>query len=351
MAAPHDTGKRVKVREPWLDYVRMASIFLVILYHTPPRVPLLDDAVVLNLRVPVFFMVSGFLFRGERWPRFLTYLKHRARQILVPYTVFFFLFYALRLAMGNHVNDAGEPVSRWLPLQEWAWGYPREVVGTFWYIACLFSMQVLYYWVERLVPRRWLLATCVTVSMGYMALAWWVDADLYVSYWNLSHAVQYLPFYAMGNCLRDWLARLEFTGWRQATLLGVLSIASVAIMAVSLPEPGDQQWTYGMAKVVAGAMIIPAYVCVCKAVSRHFGRRAVVESIVMGGTIYLAVQNYFIGALRNVMLWLGAGDLTDALWMRPIVALVVMVGIYPLSWLVQHHAKWMIGKGRLFGNP
>ena len=213
------------------------------------------------------------------------------------------------------------------------------------------TMQVLYYWAERLVPRRWLLATCVAVSMGYMALAWWVDTDLYVSFWNLSHAVQYLPFYAMGNCLRDWLARLDFTGWRQATLLAALSIASVAIMAVSLPEPGDQQWTYGMAKVVAGAMIIPAYVCLCKAVSRRFGRRAVVESIVMGGTIYLAVQNYFIGALRNVMLWLGAGDLTEALWMRPIVALVVMVGIYPLSWLVQHHAKWMIGKGRLFGNP
>ena len=37
-------------RQAWLDYVRFFSIFLVIVFHTPPRLALFDDAVILNLR-------------------------------------------------------------------------------------------------------------------------------------------------------------------------------------------------------------------------------------------------------------------------------------------------------------
>ncbi|MDY3734442.1 MAG: acyltransferase family protein, partial [Sodaliphilus sp.] len=64
-------------RQAWLDYVRFFSIFLVIVFHTPPRLELFDDAVILNLRVPVFFCISGFLYSFDRWPRFTTYLRHR----------------------------------------------------------------------------------------------------------------------------------------------------------------------------------------------------------------------------------------------------------------------------------
>ena len=82
-----------KERQAWLDYVRFFSIFLVIVFHTPPRLPLIDDAVILNLRIPVFFCISGFLYSFDRWKSFSEYALHRARQILIPYTTFFIVFY------------------------------------------------------------------------------------------------------------------------------------------------------------------------------------------------------------------------------------------------------------------
>ena len=78
-----------KQRQAWLDYVRFFSIFLVIVFHTPPRLPLLDNAVVLNLRVPVFFCISGFLYSIDRWSGFKQYALHRSKQIVVPYVTFF----------------------------------------------------------------------------------------------------------------------------------------------------------------------------------------------------------------------------------------------------------------------
>ena len=91
----------MKQRTPWLDYVRFFSIFLVILYHTPPRIELLDEAVILNLRVPVFFCISGFLFNDGRWSSFWRYAWHRGKQILIPYVLFFAVFYGLWLWFGR----------------------------------------------------------------------------------------------------------------------------------------------------------------------------------------------------------------------------------------------------------
>lgn len=94
-----------KQRQAWLDYVRFFSIFLVIVFHTPPRLPLLDNAVVLNLRVPVFFCISGFLYSIDRWSSFKQYALHRSKQIVVPYVTFFLIFYTLWLVVGRRLGD------------------------------------------------------------------------------------------------------------------------------------------------------------------------------------------------------------------------------------------------------
>ena len=44
---------------------------------------------VLNLRVPVFFCISGFLYSIDRWSGFKQYALHRSKQIVVPYVTFF----------------------------------------------------------------------------------------------------------------------------------------------------------------------------------------------------------------------------------------------------------------------
>ena len=151
-------------RQAWLDYVRFFSIFLVIVFHTPPRLELFDDAVILNLRVPVFFCISGFLYSFDRWPRFTTYLRHRAQQIIVPYCTFFVIFYALWLAVGRRMVGAEEEaISVWLPVEEFVCGNPQTVVAPFWYIACLFTMQLLYWCIERTVPNK---SSCPTAPFS-----------------------------------------------------------------------------------------------------------------------------------------------------------------------------------------
>lgn len=332
----------MRERTPWLDYVRFFSIFLVILYHTPPRIALLDDAVILNLRVPVFFCVSGFLFNDVRWNNFWQYVWHRGKQIVVPYIIFFTLFYLLWLWVGRDLAHEDAVIPATQPLMEMVMGDPKTVVGPFWYITCLLTMQITYYWIVQLVPRRW----CFAVSLMIACSTYWLSWNWgWVRFWNLGNALLFMPFYAMGHSMRPLLERVEFRG--QAQSLALIAVAATSMLGmmwvvdIKAQDPG----LYSLLRVAAGLLVIPAYLCLGKWVARHLGRRRSVEWVVLGGTIYLGLQNYIIGIIRIALeRTMGAGWLADHCWMRLFIAVTVMVIIYPIALWIQQKAPWVIGK-------
>lgn len=335
----------VKQRTPWLDYVRFFSIFLVILYHTPPRIELLDEAVILNLRVPVFFCISGFLFNDDRWTNFWRYAWHRGKQILIPYVLFFAVFYGLWLWFGRDMlggEDIRVPVTR--PLVEMVMGDPRTIVAPFWYIACLLTMQLIYYWIARFTPRRWTLVVCALIAVSTYWMSWnWG----WVRFWNLGNALLFMPFYAFGHSLKPVLERLEFRGVGQTLALTALGVGSMVAMVWVIGVKAHDPGLYSLLRVACGLLVIPAYLCVGKWVANRCGRRAFIESVVLGGTIYLGLQNYAIGIIRIALERIaGVGWLTDHIWMRLVIALVVMVALYPVSAWIQRHAPWVIGRSR-----
>lgn len=323
-----------KQRQAWLDYVRFFSIFLVIVFHTPPRLPLLDNAVVLNLRVPVFFCISGFLYSIDRWSSFKQYALHRSKQIVVPYVTFFLIFYPLWLVVGRRLGD------------------PKVVLPTFWYLSCLYAMQLLYYWVERLVPRRWVMAATVLLSgCAFVAFelqhsrieyAWW-------RFWNVGNALRFMPFYALGNCFKRQLSALSFTSWRTVAGYAVLALLSVVGMAAVAPLDTSDNPLYMLCRIPAGLMVIPAFFGVAKWLAARLGHSKVVEFVTVSGTVYLGLQNYFIDAAKLLLTRVcGAGYAVDHAWLKLVIAVAVMAAIYPVAWLVDRYTPWLIGKGKYF---
>ncbi len=342
-----------KQRQAWLDYVRFFSIFLVIVFHTPPRLPLFDNAVILNLRVPVFFCISGFLYSIEKWGSFKQYAMHRSKQILVPYITFFIIFYTLWLVVGRRLGGPSEQsIPVLTPVWEFLLGDPKVVLAPFWYIACLYTMQLLYYWVERLVPRRWVFAACLGLALCTFALLemehsrpafeWW-------RVWNVSNALLFMPFYALGNNFKRQLSGLKLSSFKVLLLCLVLAAASMAGMVLVAPLEGTDYPLYMLARIPAGFMVIPAYFGIAKWLADRYGRIKTIEFVTVSGTVYLGMQNYFIVAgklLLNHLFYDGVID--DHVWLKFLLALVVMVAIYPVAWFIDRYTPWLIGKGKLF---
>ncbi|MBQ1797897.1 MAG: acyltransferase family protein, partial [Muribaculaceae bacterium] len=82
-----------KERVVWLDYARFFSVFLVILFHTPPTTRVFDGRIACILFYTVFFTISGYLFDISRYSNFRQFFTHRGKQILVPYVTFFMVVY------------------------------------------------------------------------------------------------------------------------------------------------------------------------------------------------------------------------------------------------------------------
>ncbi len=342
-----------KERQPWLDYVRFFSIFLVILFHTPPRMPMFDDAVILNLRIPVFFCISGFLYSFDKWSGFKQYARHRAKQILIPYFTFFILFYALWLLIGRRIGGVEDQrADVLLPVWEFFLGDPKIVLKPFWYIACLFTMQIIYYGVERLVPRKWVFTACMALSfLAFCVLEITPQNSVFTHWWrpwNLGNALLFLPFYALGNSFKPLLSQLSFANAKTTILYATLgAISMIAMVKIAHIQEGDYP-LYSLLRVPAGLMVIPVYFGLAKWLSQRYGKVNVIQFVVISGTVYLGMQNYCISIAKLLLnKFLYDGVIDDHAWLKFVIALLVMVAIYPFAWLIDRYCPWFIGKGKL----
>ena len=44
------------------------------------------------------------------------------------------------------------------------------------------------------------------------------------------------------------------------------------------------------------------------------------------------------------------GVLLDHIWLKFVIAVAVMIAIYPIAWAIDRYAPWLIGKGKNFEN-
>jgi fucose 4-O-acetylase-like acetyltransferase len=202
----------------WVDTIRVVTIGLVVLHH----------ALVLNgapathfnqmltlLRVPLFFMLSGFLLSettlGES---FMGMLRKYARSLVVPYLLLggaTWLAWTLKI---NLIDHAGMPLERQL----------RSLVGLFygvsgprhwmefneaiWFLPCLALLHLGYFVLRRLVPSfRTRLAIAAVIGFGGQLVVRFEPA---LPPWSADIVLVVMPFYALGQVAREraWLERL-----------------------------------------------------------------------------------------------------------------------------------------------
>ena len=328
-------------RQAWLDYIKFIAMTLVVVYHTPPRYDSAHEAALFNMGAPVFFFAAGYLFNIAKQKNFLTFLGHRARQILVPYTTFFIIFYALWLAVGRRMAGPEEQAIDVLtPMWQFVQGTPDVVLGPFWFLAALFTMQVIYYPIKRYLSGCWPLVVALLLSVGLLVMP-----DLpWFRYWNLDKAFLYMPIYAFGNCCRPLVEKFEFSTPARSLLWMSLAVLGLGFLILA-PLNIDRAVAYVLAPE-AVILVLPLYTAVCKWLEKRCGTSRIAQTVAITGITYLALQNYLIGVIKIVAArLLGPEILDDSILFKVVIALVVMVVLYPLAVFVERYLPFLLGKG------
>ena len=326
-------------RKAWLDYMKFIAMFLVVVYHTPPRYDNAHESALFNVGTPVFFFAAGYVFNIAKQKNFFAFALHRARQILVPYTTFFIIFYALWLMVGRRLAGPEEmAIDTLTPLWQFFTGRPEIVVGPFWFLACLLVMQLVYYPIKRLLPGYWPLVAAFAISLIGL-----LDAFPDIRFWNIGRAMLYLPVYALGNCCHKQIERFTFDT-APRTLLW-LALATIALcFLVIAPLHLDRDLSYVLAPE-AVIMMLPAITATCRLLEQRFGTSRVAQNVAVTGITYLALQNYLIGVIKMLVAKFAGPDIFDDNFVLKVaIAVIVMIILYPIALFIERYLPFLLGK-------
>lgn len=332
-------------RQAWLDYIKFIAMFLVVVYHTPPRCECeghVHELALFNMGAPIFFFAAGYLFNIAKQKGFLNFLLHRARQILVPYTTFFVIFYALWLIVGRRMAGPEEQaIDTLTPVWQFFQGTPDIVLGTFWFLAALFTMQVIYYPIRKYLTGFWplVVALLLSLSLLFIDLPW-------LRYWNLDKAFLYMPIYAIGNVCRDvkfWAPSKSLNGTLETVVYILLAALGLGFLIVA-PQTIDRAVAYVLAPE-AIILVLPLYSAICKWLETHHGTSRIAQTVAITGITYLALQNYLIGIIKIVVARvLGEGIFDGNILLKVVIAIAVMAILYPIVLFVERYLPFLLGK-------
>ncbi|WP_080794046.1 acyltransferase family protein [Corynebacterium pacaense] len=220
---PHSLPKEPGARLDWPDIARGLSILGVVLLHVTLAVPEGGSTLIAELnhfldplRMPLFFLVSGFFSVKVLNQSFARLFTTRLWFFLVPYAIWAPIeLYSHYVEVDLH---AGHPP---MPLQF----YVSAIIngGTmYWFLHALVCFNLVL-WLTRRLPR-WAI---VLVALSPMLLM-----PAFSDHLLVRRMVIYLPVFLIGVYLRPQIARFAEMAARPRTVVTVVALY-VAGMAVS----------------------------------------------------------------------------------------------------------------------
>lgn len=188
----------------WIDWIKVIGIYIIVLGHFPLENTGLK-AFIFTFHVPVFFIISGYLYKTSTTIK-LSW-KNNVRALLVPYLCisFIIIFYNfLRFSLHNAQNFQDnmafllkQVLAILLGLNNKSWNTIEGVGGPIWYIYILFFIRLLF---DRVKDRRIHIILCLSfLIINYFLNLFSIDYPF--SILNLFLAY---PFFVIGYNIRNY---------------------------------------------------------------------------------------------------------------------------------------------------
>lgn len=187
----------------WVDNAKVIGIYLVILGHG--QLTSTHTNFIYSFHMPLFFMLSGYLFNESKYPTYRYFLKKKCLQLLVPYFILNFITFSLWLIFSrDQANKGLGNLETYRPVLGILYGngiddYLIHAVSL-WFIICLFTLEQLYYafFINKSTSVKFIIIVAFIV-MGYLDYIFKLPRLM----WGLNISLTAIVFYAFGNLLKN----------------------------------------------------------------------------------------------------------------------------------------------------
>lgn len=178
----------------YIDLLKGVSIFGVVWFHSL-KCPDWLTATVVN---SIFFFMSGIFFKTEK---FLSFVKKKAKVLLIPFFVFYILSYPYRIL--EHYWD-------YRTLSDFDWKCILDIFEIsgktdylfinvpLWFILCLFVIQIIYYFISRM--NKFIIVILILFTIFFQEFINDIPSPFMIN-----NAFYWVGFFAAGNLVGKFL--------------------------------------------------------------------------------------------------------------------------------------------------
>jgi len=191
-------------RNPVIDNLKGLGISLVILGHLPISKELFK--VIYSVHMPLFFFVSGFLFKTDK--NFKNFFRKKYVGIVKPFLTFAFLTYLLHRFFSLITNNKNfSTINEFFVSLLYGNAFDDHLSWNppLWFLPCLVTLLILFYFVEKFQNRIIFLSILLIFFIG-----------IFLSYqeillpWGITTSFMAIPFVGFGFLIKrtGWLDKL-----------------------------------------------------------------------------------------------------------------------------------------------
>ena len=229
----------------WIDVLKGLGILLVVAGHVFEDEP---RRYIFMFHMPLFFLVSGYLFRPDADEK--SFFLKKARHLLLPYAAFLLLFFVPELLeAARHLLFHGPGNAQMLKATLWGGRRLQGWGAVFWFVTCLFATQQLMNWLfKRWRPPVVGLAMLPLLGLAYVNARYFPSASLPL---DLNVVLMAAPLFYLGWLCRD----------RQLVLPAPWALAGAALGAALIAAGYDN--SFDMKNAAYGIPVVTLASAVC----------------------------------------------------------------------------------------
>lgn len=217
-----DSSNSLAERVLWIDTLKGLGIIAVVLGHSGYQ----NGYFMFFFHMPLFVFISGYLYKRNSSVPWSGVAKRRFRHLMIPYIVYMLL---ITLIISSYNVIAGASFLEALSL-DWksmllGGSLLNGAYGVFWFVTCLFTVQILYDLLQRKVRSPWILGLIIIIFYG---IAHWESTNYQHIFipGNADVALFGIIFYALGHLFHE---KDVFNKERLGRLLLLGSIAYLTV--------------------------------------------------------------------------------------------------------------------------
>lgn len=315
----------------WLDTAKAIGIYLVILGHLSLPRNVMD--VIYSFHMPLFFFLSGITFRNR--DSFGSFLKKKARSLLIPYVFFSAVIFAFWFFVGRRfgadTDQAGDAASALLQI---LYGInSSSYVTPLWFLTTLFVIEMALF---LLLKQKRKILIVLEVSLL------WILGETYYQlnqagavprlFWNLDLGASYLFFITMGYLFSEKFRALamEVPVPKKCILL----VPALALFACSF------WWNHeSLMAACAGifiTVVVSQIIPVTKLIS-FFGKNTLTIF-----ALHLMTLSVFKGVMAFVF-HIDTSILENSFWINSLLAILCLLILIPVILFFRKFLPWAIG--------